>query len=362
MDTGALEVAAGTPDANILDARVRHLGEYWGIAIFGPDATVADSDVRTAQGQALDTELNANATVLRTRLETEGGHLATIRSPEVVIDSSLLTGGSIGVEVYAGFAPPHSVTLSNDTIDVGKPKVADNSGVAVKARADAPGVVSATLVNSVTVEEQEVDGGGTASVTCNTSVIPIQVESAPAGPIECGTGNGNVFASPAALFVPGPDWHLLPGSAGVESGTGGDALTATDLDGNARIADGNGDGILAIDRGAYELPPPVPMAGAGPSNAFKFGKLKRNKRKGTAKLGVEIPGPGRLVLSGKKVKKSSVDAKRAGSFSLSIAPKGKLAKTLRSKGSAKTSIKVAFTPTGGTTNARIKSVKLIRKR
>ncbi len=363
VNTGAIEVAAKTPEANILDARVRHLGGYWGIAIFGPQATVTDSDVRTAQGQALDTEAFAETTlVLRTRLETAGSHVATIRSPDTVIDSSLLTGGSVGVEAYASFGAINLVTLSNDTIDVGEPKVDDKGGIAAGARAENSGTASVTLVNSVAVEEQEVEGTASASVTCKASIVQLQEESGPAGPIECGAGGGNVFAPPSALFATGADWHLLPGSAAVDSGSGGDALSTADLDGAPRIVDGNGDGVAVIDRGAYELPTPVPSAaGSPPSNAFRFGKLKRNRRKGTAKLQVEVPGPGRLVLAGKKVKGSAVDARRAGTFALRVVPKPKLARTLRSKGVARTSIRVVFTPTGGTANTRTRTLRLIRR-
>ena len=364
INTGAIEVAAKTPEAKILNARVRHIGDYWGIAIFGPGATVADSDVRTAQGQALDTEFGFAETtqVVRSRFETAGGTVATIRSPDVEIDSSLLTGGSIGVEAYANFGDVNLVTLSNDTIDVGEPKVDDHSGVAAKARAETEATASITLINSVAVEKQEVEGSASQTVTCKESVVPLQEENGPKGEIECGAGGRNVFAPPSALFASGADWHLLPGSVAVDTGSEGDALTSTDLDGSPRVVDGNGDGSAVIDRGAYELPTPVPAANAptSPSNAFKFGKLKRNKRKGTAKLQVEVPGPGRLVLTGKKVKKSSLDAKRAGTFALKIVPKSKLARQLKSKGAAHVSVKVAFTPSDGTTNTRTRSLKLIR--
>ena len=42
---------------------------------------------------------------------------------------------------------------------------------------------------------------------------------------------------------------------------------------------------------------PGPVNGC-PSNAFSFGKVKRNTRKGTATLTVIVPGPGTLVLTG----------------------------------------------------------------
>ena len=53
----------------------------------------------------------------------------------------------------------------------------------------------------------------------------------------------------------------------------------------------------ACDIGAVELVPSI----ATPSNAFRFGRLKRNKAKGTAVLSVTVPGPGTIALAGKGV-------------------------------------------------------------
>lgn len=362
VNTDGITVTVGTPDALIVNARVRHVGEYRGISIFGPRATITDSDMRAAHG-ALVTEFTAETTrVLRSRLEATGSTTATIRSADVVIDSSLLIGSSLGVEAFANSGAINLVTLSNDTIDVGEPKVADNGGVAVRARAEGASTAGITLVDSLTVEKQEVEGDATQSITCSASIVPLQEESGPKGTIDCGAGGGNIFAPASEVFTAGADWHLAPGSPAVDSGSGGAPLSSADLDGAPRVVDGNRDGVAVIDRGAYELPtPPPPGSTVAPSNSFTFGKLKRNKRKGTAKLQVKVPGPGAVVLSGKKVKKATLDAKRAGAFSLSIVPKRKLARTLRSRGSAKASIRVSFTPTGGTANTRSKSVKLIRR-
>jgi hypothetical protein len=46
-------------------------------------------------------------------------------------------------------------------------------------------------------------------------------------------------------------------------------------------------------------PDGVALDPPSPSNAFSFGKLKRNKRRGTATLIVLVPGPGELALTGK---------------------------------------------------------------
>ncbi len=64
-------------------------------------------------------------------------------------------------------------------------------------------------------------------------------------------GTGNISADPAFLDAAGQDYHLTAGPA-VDSGTSSDA-PVTDLDGNARPSDGNGDNVAEWDMGAYEL-------------------------------------------------------------------------------------------------------------
>src|SRR5262245_16975641 len=175
INTDALFVKAGTPDTLIQNARVRHTGEYRGLVIFGPRATVLDSDVRTAQGQVLDTEFMAQETrIVRTRLVAEDGAIATLRSGPVVIDSSLLIGGSLGVEAFANFGATTEATLSNDTIDLGTPKVSDKSGVAMRARAESGGTAKVTLANSIALETQELDGNATQSIACKSSHVTLQ--------------------------------------------------------------------------------------------------------------------------------------------------------------------------------------------
>ncbi len=118
------------------------------------------------------------------------------------------------------------------------------------------------------------------------------------------------------------------------------------------------EGAEAVSRLNRELPPPVAL----PSNEFAFGKLKRNKRKGTAKLTVELPGPGSLTLGGKGVKPEAREATAAGAVKLLVKAKGKRGKRLRKRGKVKVKAEVSFTPTGGEPNTQTKPVKLIRRR
>lgn len=92
--------------------------------------------------------------------------------------------------------------------------------------------------------------------------------------------------------------------------------------------------------------------------AFAVGKVKLNKKKGTAKLTVKVGAPGKLVASGKKIKKGSKTAKAASNVTISIVPKGRAVKALKETGKAKVKVKLAYTPTGGTTSTQNKSIQL----
>lgn len=99
-----------------------------------------------------------------------------------------------------------------------------------------------------------------------------------------------------------------------------------------------------------------------PSNTFTFGKLKRNKKKGTALLTVNTPGPGTVLLFGKGIKTENGATGEQQSYTLRVIPKGKTKKKLRKAGQVKVKVKITFTPNGGTPNTQVETIKLIKKR
>jgi plastocyanin len=111
-----------------------------------------------------------------------------------------------------------------------------------------------------------------------------------------------------------------------------------------------------------------------PSNDFTLGKVKRNKKKGTAKLTVLVPGPGELDLA--KNQDVKADQERAefpqegvgiytegdpGKEELSIKPTGKTTKKLNRTGKAKVEAEVTYTPDGGAPNTEDKKIKLVKR-
>jgi streptogramin lyase len=114
--------------------------------------------------------------------------------------------------------------------------------------------------------------------------------------------------------------------------------------------------------GVTPPPPPPPPPNGCTDNAFDFGKPKRNKKKGTAKLPVEVPCAGTVELAKtKKVKADEETAEAEGEEKLAIKAKGKAKRKLNKKGKAKVKAEVTYTPDGGEPNTQEKKVKLVKR-
>ena len=108
----------------------------------------------------------------------------------------------------------------------------------------------------------------------------------------------------------------------------------------------------------------TPVAAQGtiaiaPSSEFTIGGLALNKKKGTGTLTVIVPGPGKLVLSGKAVQKASKRPRSPGKVKLAVKVRGKDSKILRKRGKVRVSLAIAFTPNGGSTRVKHAQVTLI---
>lgn len=104
-----------------------------------------------------------------------------------------------------------------------------------------------------------------------------------------------------------------------------------------------------------------PKSATANFTAFGFGKgIKRNKKKGTAKVPVTVGTAGTLELSGKKIKKRLREV-AAGTTKLTVAAKGKARKKLLKTGKVKVQMTLTFTPAGGTPAVLTKTIQLKRK-
>jgi len=102
---------------------------------------------------------------------------------------------------------------------------------------------------------------------------------------------------------------------------------------------------------------------AAPSNVFTIGAVKRDLRKGTARLTVKTPGAGKLTLSGTGVRGANVVTPAAqASVQVPVQAAGAAKSTLGRVGHVSVAIKLTFTPTGGSASSRSTTVVLKKKR
>jgi hypothetical protein len=125
-------------------------------------------------------------------------------------------------------------------------------------------------------------------------------------------------------------------------------------------------GVDSIATG--QVPPPapsfLPAPPTQPSNAFTFGKLKLNKKNGTATLKVSVPGAGTLTAKDakkkapKRIRKTTAAAAGAGVATLRLKATKAGKRKLKESGKLQFKLSVTFTPTGGAAAAQTFSGKL----
>jgi CSLREA domain-containing protein len=127
----------------------------------------------------------------------------------------------------------------------------------------------------------------------------------------------------------------------------------------------------ACDIGSFELEnivfPPNTGKTPHPDNSFRFGKLKL-KPSGTAVLPVSVPGMGTVaafdtkkMLKRKLIKRTSAHPTGASTVRLKLRPTARGKQTLADGKALKTTLRITFTPSGGSTNKKPLHVKLTKK-
>lgn len=101
---------------------------------------------------------------------------------------------------------------------------------------------------------------------------------------------------------------------------------------------------------------------ASPSNVVSLSRPGFDRKKGTARLAVVVPGPGHVSMTGTKTVARSVDVGGPGTVQLTIKPTAKELRGLRKRGKLRVGVKIAYTPTGGTTAYTWRSVQLTTSR
>jgi hypothetical protein len=188
----------------------------------------------------------------------QGGGIWIVNQSDALIVQNLIVGNSAGEGggiywlVPSGARGPR---LVNNTIADNVATVAGRGSAVFADGFDA----NAALVNNLLV--------GTANQTAlhcgnfNDANPPVVLNNdvyAPGGPGYGGlcidqTGvNGNLSVDPAFVAPGTADYRLQPGSPVIDAGRLTADIPGTDLDGNLRVVDGDGDSVAVVDMGAYE--------------------------------------------------------------------------------------------------------------
>jgi hypothetical protein len=125
--------------------------------------------------------------------------------------------------------------------------------------------------------------------------------------------------------------------------------------------------ITAVALSAVLVAGALPVASSlGQGGTLTLGKVKKNKRNGTAKVKANLPAAGKVVCKGKKVKKKSKSLAGAGSTRVKIVAKRKPDRKLEATGKLRVKFRCTFTPSnpgqyGPFTSSKKKRTKLIDK-
>ncbi len=204
------------------------------------------------------------------------------------------TPGGVGVSVLPTISSgqqPHVDVLQDTMIGPGDPM--SHGVVVVSAGAGfTPG--SATVTGSIVrgwhtgvfIEPPIAVGFASGSATATLSDFDDVV-----------SGAGNLAVDPRFVDASSEDYRLASGSPLIDAAGTAPANGETDLAGNDRVTDGNGDGTAARDMGAFEspgvAPPAQPQPPAAPAPKKRVAVFRLKLPNGTLTL-----GKGRIVLFG----------------------------------------------------------------
>lgn len=299
-------------------SHVETSGKWIGPAVFADagNVTLTDSQIETnlaAKEQAVRytaDEATSGLTVQRSVLRAADGAssvLAVVRG-NATLDSSEIFGGASGVSFKNEAEGTRTLTAAASTIAAAPGLSFEKPGV-VGIDAEAPAshsTANVAIEGSIVFQSQlaTVAGSGHATVTCTYSAVPSQIQTAKpgaSGEIGCAagtSGNTNFTAEAASMFAnPLISYELSPTSSAVDSVPAsaialpfGITPSATDVAGEPRVVDGNGDCIAVQDKGALELQgherPCVPFTCACAPGVQQLG----TKPKGTTTLAAVITG------------------------------------------------------------------------
>jgi hypothetical protein len=233
---GIVVLGAGTTKVlgNVIDGNSN--GSGGGIALFAAGApTLSGNVIRNNSGGS------------------EGGGISMGNSSNALIVNNMIVGNSAsagGGITWQGGPGPVVVnnTIASNGASRGSAVFANGSDVTSR-------LVNNILVGSGSAAVLDCDGtfGSTVPVIAFNDVFHSASGAAYGGICTDQTGlNGNISAAPLFVDVATGNFHLNPDSPAVDAGTNTEA-PPTDIDGDPRPLDGNGDGTAVADMGADEV-------------------------------------------------------------------------------------------------------------
>jgi hypothetical protein len=202
------------------------------------------------------------ATIERSRLVTSGGGVIAGRNVTTV-ENSVIALGQNGVALAANVQPGSQATINADGITIlGLDHVNSRAVWATTAAAPAENA-TVNVRNSIIhggIADAYATGAGHASVAISYS------DHDPGGDDVTGANASITNSHTTNVGDPGfanqqlGDFHLLPASPLVDAGDP-DTPAGRDMDGNPRLVDGNGDGTVRRDMGAFEYQTGMPDSG-----------------------------------------------------------------------------------------------------
>jgi Bacterial Ig domain len=221
------------------------------------DNVISDNETKSGGGIFMGFERTTpiiKRNVIRGNRSSQGAGIAMWDEVDALIAQNLITGNhaSEGGGIHSAAA---ASAIINNTI-------ADNDSRGESSGIFMFGYKGLQLINNIIVAKP-----GQVSLRCNGTAAPnarfnnIFSAGGPASSGACSglTGtNGNISADPLFIAPTQGDYHLHQISPSIDAGDNqAPNLPDTDIDGNPRILDGNGDGTATIDMGIDEflLPP-----------------------------------------------------------------------------------------------------------
>lgn len=265
-----------------------------GIPVVSDSNVTADIGASAGQGVAgLERLL-----VERDRINASIG-VTTAQGGDVAVRDTLIkllpdtanpTFSSVGLysDIFLSGNTTATIDAKNVTIvggsspnDIGVWSIAsDSSGPIVDAS------LSSSIITDVETSLKRTGAQGVATLEAEYSNFdPATINSTnPGGSGILSQGPGNVNVAPGFVNAAGSDFSLASSSPLIDIGDpaalGGDEST-TDLAGNPRVVDGNGDGTARRDIGAFEYQPPAPPPPPDTTPPdTQAGKFKKKVKKG----------------------------------------------------------------------------------